>query len=166
MGLHNFVHKAEQSSFLPEASRIVEAKDFLKSPFQKSNQNSASTQRRRLTRRKRRRRRARSRMSWISTSIEGQEVAFLTINIYRYRESTCCPGHVLKLSRCFSCSAAATPLAACEQWTSSSTSTSAAESKKIILWTVQVSFHWIVIQSLNQRANGYKVALRTPAHLG
>jgi hypothetical protein len=30
VGLHNFVHKAEQSSFLPETSRI-EAKDFLKS---------------------------------------------------------------------------------------------------------------------------------------
>ena len=56
----------------------------------------------------------------------------LTINIYRYRESTCCPGHVLKLSRSFSCSVVATALAACEQWTSSSTSTSAAEPKQII----------------------------------
>jgi len=35
VGLHNFVHKAEQSSFLPETSRIIEAKDFLKSLFQK-----------------------------------------------------------------------------------------------------------------------------------
>lgn len=56
----------------------------------------------------------------------------LTINIYRYRESTCCPGHVLKPSRSFSCSVVATALAACEQWTSSSTSTSAAEPKQII----------------------------------
>ena len=56
----------------------------------------------------------------------------LTINIYRYRESTCCPGHVLKPSRSFSCSVVATALSACEQWTSSSTSTSAAEPKQII----------------------------------